>query len=408
MSAVLVLAGCSAGADEGDSSSITFMAAAYSDKSQAYWEDLISRFEKEHPGEKVNLSVVSWNDYDQKVSTMLANHQQPDILNYNTYAGYAAEDLLYPVDKVVSSSVRKDFLPAFTKDDTYKGTQYALPFIASARAMYYNKKIFAEAGLSKPPTTWAEFEAAAEKIKEAGYTGYALPLGTEEAQGELSLWMFNGGGGWKDSAGEWAVNSPANVQAVEFLRKLSTVDKVTQSNPGTTNRTDGAWQQFAQGKVGMVMGFPGTFDSMLAKGGLKADSDYAVAPAPVKAAGQKSATLGVQDVLMAFKSPNDKKVEVIRDFLDYFYKADNYQGFLTQEKFLPTTVSGAQALRNDKVLGPYIDLLPNARFAPTSDKSWTQVADATKQTIGLAVQPGHSPAQVLGDIQKRAEEAANR
>ena len=84
--------------------------------------------------------------------------------------------------------------------------------------------------------------------------GYALPLGPEEAQAEWAIWMWNNGGDWK-SGDAWAINSDKNVQTLSFLADLANKHKVTQVNPGKTNRTDGAFQLFKDGKVGMVMGF---------------------------------------------------------------------------------------------------------------------------------------------------------
>lgn len=399
----LALSACSS-ADSGssDADTITFMAAAYSDGTQAYWEDLIARFEKANPGKHVDLSVVSWNDYDQKVTTLLANKQQPDLLNYNTWSGYAASDLLYPVEEVTSPELREDFLTTFTDNDSLDGTPYALPFIASARAMYYNKDIFAAAGIAEPPTSWAEFREDAKKIRDAGYVGYALPLGTEEAQSEFGLWAYNGGGDWQTD-GKWSIDSEANVETAKFLNELVNVDRVTQDNPWATNRTDGAWQPFADGRVGMVFGFPGTFGQILDDAGLTADQ-YGVAALPTKTEEIPSTTLGVQDVLVAFKSSTDKTA-TITAFLDFFYDDENYTQFLTQEGFLPTTTSASDALASDPLLGAYIALLPDAKFAPTSDPAWTTVAGDIKQKIGEIAKPGADVSAILSGLQQDAENA---
>lgn len=399
----LALAGCGGGTASGgggDANTITFMAAAYSDGTEAYWQDLIQRFEAENEGMQVELSVVAWPDYDQRVTTLLANDQQPDLMNYNTWSAYAAADLLYPIEEITSPQVREDFLAAFVEDDSLDGTAYALPFIASARAMYYNTAIFAEAGITEPPATWQEFQAAAAAVRDAGYIGYALPLGTEEAQSEFALWAYNGGGDWQID-GQWAINSPANVETAQFLNDLVNTGKVTQDNPGATNRTDGAWQPFADGRVGMVFGFPGTFGQILSEAGL---TDYDVAPPPTKEAGAEPTTVGVQDVLVGFKDETDK-TETLTAFLDFFYQQENYTEFLTQEKFLPTTTSASQALASDPELGPYIDLLPNARFAPTSDPAWTSVSGDVKQSIGQVVDPGADAQAILDDLQAKAETA---
>ena len=103
--------------------------------------------------------------------------------------------------------------------------------------------------------TWDEFVAAAKKIQAlgSGNIGYALPLGPEEAQGEFSIWAFNNGGDWKKD-GAWTITSPQNVETLTFLKKLAVTDKVTQNNPGKTNRAD-AFDLFKSGKAGMVVGF---------------------------------------------------------------------------------------------------------------------------------------------------------
>src|SRR5207302_10363292 len=130
-----------------------------------------------------------------------------------------------------------------------------LPVLSSARAFFSDRDLFAKAGLTGPPRTWDEFVQAARKLQAlgGGVIGYALPLGPEEAQAEWSIWMWNGGGDWK--AGEtWAIDSAPNVRTLTFLADLANRHKVTQVNPGKTNRTDGAFQLSKDGKVGMVIG----------------------------------------------------------------------------------------------------------------------------------------------------------
>ena len=84
--------------------------------------------------------------------------------------------------------------------------------------------------------------------------GYALPLGPEEAQAEWAIWMWNNGGDWKSGDGGRSTATRTSRRS-RFLADLANRHKVTQVNPGKTNRTDGAFQLFKDGKVGMVMGF---------------------------------------------------------------------------------------------------------------------------------------------------------
>src|SRR6266508_237508 len=129
--------------------------------------------------------------------TMVQTRQMPDVLNIDDWVAYANQGLLYPARDVLDPQVQSDFLPSFTKNGELNGTQYGIPFIASVRALGYNQKLLSEAGGQSPPKTWQELEQTAQKAKAKGIIGYGLPLGSEEAQAEFSLFMWGNGGDWK-------------------------------------------------------------------------------------------------------------------------------------------------------------------------------------------------------------------
>jgi multiple sugar transport system substrate-binding protein len=379
-----------------DTTTIKLVAAQYSDKTKGYWENLIKAFEAKNPNVKVDLQVIDWNNITQQVNTMVQTRQLPDILNLNTYAGFAKDGLLYKASDVMAPSTVADFVPTFAKNSKYNGTQYGMPLLASARALFYNKDLFTKAHIAAPPKTWAQLLADAKKLQALGNgtIGYGLPLGAEEAQAEWSIWMWGNGGNWK-SGSKWTINSPKNVQTLQYMVDLSNKYKVTESNPGKTNRTDGVWTAFAQGKVGMCMGSPGTFIGMLKKA---PKVHYGIAAIPVNA-GNKPVTLGVEDYLMAFKKSGNQAA--VKAFLAFFYGKTNYAKFLTTEGFLPTTKSGSSALKSNPAFAPYLKLLPSARFYPSDDPAWPKVQGAVQNELGTAF--SSSPKSVLDDIQRAAE-----
>ncbi len=150
---------------------------------------------KASPKIKVNLKVIDWDTLLQQVPTMISTRNYPDVLNFNAYSTFAASGLLQPAKDELSPSTEADFESSFLASDSIKGTQHAILWIASVRALGYNKAAFTKAGITSPPTTWAELTTDAQKAKKAGYIGYCLPLGSEEAQAEWSLWMWSDGGG---------------------------------------------------------------------------------------------------------------------------------------------------------------------------------------------------------------------
>ncbi len=412
---VLALAACSGGTGAGSSApksssggasagkvaSIKLVAAEYSKSNTGkFWSDFATKYQAK-TGTKLDVQVVSWDDIDQQSSTMIQNGNPPDILNLNVYASYAKDKLLYSADEVLPEAVKSDLLPAFVKSGTYQGKLYGMPDLSSARALFFNKDLFAKAGIAKPPTTWADFESDAKKITAlgGGAVGYAMPLGPEEAQAEFSIWLVNNGGDWKTS-GKWSINSAKSLETLQFLKKLAVEDKVTQNNPGKTNRTDGAFPLFSSGKAGMVVGF-----SPL-QGQLDKDKKvkYGIAPMPTKD-GSTAQTYGVTDYLMAFKKSNNQAA--VKAFYDLYYQPDEVNTFIKAEGFLPVTTSGVQKFSSDKALKVYLDTLPHTHLTPTDDPAFDKVKLAVQQNIGAAVSPNGDPKKVLDSLQKQAEAAGS-
>jgi multiple sugar transport system substrate-binding protein len=175
---------------------------------------------------------------------------------------------------------------------------------------------------------------------------------------------------------------------------------VTQVNPGKTNRTDGAFQLFKDGKVGMVMGFSPLAKQLDAEGKVQ----YGVAEMPTNVG--TPVTLAVEDYLMAFKKQGNQ--EAVKGFLDLYYQPENITKWIRAEGFLPVTKSGLQQMSADAKLKPYLDALPNARLVPTTDPAWDKVKVDVQQSIGVAAQPGGDPKAVLEQLQKNALAASGR
>ena len=405
--AALALSGCSGGSGAGTAAgggaagetakvaSIKLVAAEYSKGTATFWKQFAEKY-KAKTGTTLEVQVVSWDSIDQTSSTMIQNNNAPDILNLNVYASYAKDKLLYSADEVLSPAVKSDLLDAFVKSGTYQDKMYGMPDLSSARALFYNKDLFAKAGIAAPPKTWDEFVSAAKKVQALGDgdIGYAMPLGPEEAQGEFSIWTFNNGGDWKKN-GAWSINSPENVTTLTFLKNLATQEKVTQNNPGKTNRAQ-AFDLFKSGKVGMVVGF-----SPLA-GALDKDKkvNYGVAPMPTNVGGAPQ-TFGVTDYLMAFKRPGNQ--DAVKAFYDLYYQKDQVNEFIKAEGFLPVTKSGIEAFKSDEKLKVYLDTLPNVHLTPTDDPTWDKVKLAVQQNLGAAVGDAGDPKTVLDALQKTAE-----
>jgi multiple sugar transport system substrate-binding protein len=400
----LTVGACSGSSGDGGGSSsgnvtLKLVAADYgtgpSNTSEKYWQGIADAFHKANPTITVKVTAINWNDFDNQVQTLIQNRQYPDITEGDYFSTYAQEGLLYSADQVLSNP--GNLLPVFAKQGTYNGKQYGLPFTTSSRTLFYNKKLFQQAGISSAPQTWADVQADAAKIKALGKVGFGLPLGSEEAQAESLLWFLGNDGNYQDSSGNWSINSPQNVQTMQFLKQLVKAGD-TEPNPGTKNRTD-LWKDFAAGNIGMINGSPALIP-IIQEGGKLTDGDWTSVPIAGKT-GPLTSTLGVCDNVAAFK-PNGHQAQ-IKKFLDFAYQ-DTYQTQFDKEyDLLPATVSGSTALASDPSFGPFLKALPNAVQYP-SNTSWAQVKTQIQHTVGTIVTG--NPQSVLDAIQQTAKKGS--
>ena len=336
--------------------------------------NFVKLFEEANPGVKLNLEVVSWTDVYTVVSTRISNNNAPDILNIDTFADYATEGLLMPVSDYCPEELYKDFFPSFIEQSVIDGTVWAVPDLASARAMYYNVDMFKEVGI-EVPTTWAELEDACQAIMDF-YGGEVYPWGidmtTDEGQAAFSYYTWNNDGGFVDADGNWALNSDKNKEAIEF--EIGLYKKgYTNPNPATQTRYD-LQDMFGAGKLAMVIA-PNQLPSYLAEKSYTVN--FGTAALPHKEGAASGAT-GVMDRVMAFKdetAPDQAaRNEAIGKFLTFFYDPANYTGWVSMEGFLPAVSSAVSFLvEADPSFEAWLTVLDSCQFYPTAKAEWIDV-----------------------------------
>ncbi len=405
--AMLLVLGCCAAFAEGDGITLDVIICQYGPNTENWFlgdgmdgTNFVAKFEEANPGIKLNLQVVSWNDVYTEVSTRIQNNNAPDILNIDVFANYAADGLLLPVKDYCPDELFADFFPSFIEQSVIDGTVWAVPDLASARALYVNTDILNEVGV-EIPTTWAELEDVCQAIVDF-YNGEVYPWGidmtTDEGQAAFSYYVWNNDGGFVDADGNVALNSEKNVEAIEYA--IGLVNKgYTNPNPATQTRYD-LQDMFGAGKLAMVIA-PNQLPSYLK------DKDYnvnfATAALPVNEGAKPGAT-GVMDRVMAFKDdayPDQAaRNEAIGKFLSFFYAPENYVGWVSMEGFLPAVNSSVAALvESDPSFEAWLNVLDSCQFYPTALDNW----DAIKQGVIKVEQEaltGGDVKTLLDDLQK--------
>lgn len=168
----------------------------------------------------------------------------------------------------------------------FQGAQYAMPWYTNNVALYVNNQMLADAGIAAPPTTWAEFEAAAIAMTNAERGTYGLTLGSA-GTGAFQIYSFiwQNNGEMVDAEGRVRLNEPEAIGAVEFISGLYTQHRAIPDTVLTAMTWDEVNAPFLQGRAGMLISGDWALGA-IARGA--PDLDYSVVPLPV---GQRAATV---------------------------------------------------------------------------------------------------------------------
>nr|WP_314088564.1 sugar ABC transporter substrate-binding protein [uncultured Shinella sp.] len=156
-------------------------------------KSIVGKFEAANPGTKVEIISLPWGEAFQKFATMVSAGEVPDVMEMpDTWLSlYANNGMLESLEPYLKTWEHTAGLTprALELGRDVKDTAYMLPYGFYLRAMFYNKKLLAEAGVSEPPKTMDEFAEASKKISALpGKYGYCLRGGP----GGLNGWVMFG------------------------------------------------------------------------------------------------------------------------------------------------------------------------------------------------------------------------
>ncbi|WP_438348109.1 extracellular solute-binding protein [Paenibacillus sp. FA6] len=376
---------------------IRFVASEYSTETKPLLEKLVKEFGRRNPLIDVELQVANWDILDGIYTTMISKNQPPDLLNTNVYAHFAQDGLLNNLGEIISPELASKLNPNLVEMDQMDGVQYAIPYVATMRNLYYNKDMFQKAGITSPPNTWSELEETARKIKALGVSEvFGVDLTDNETQASLSYVFFGSGGSWiKD--GEWTINSPANIEGLTFLKELFD-EGLTDPEPTVTTRDE---KQRILGEGQLAMMISGNYFTSVVPREFP-ELQWGKGPIPVKD-GLPPMTFGVHDVLVSFKTDHTNR-EALSKFLDFLYDDQAYEEMIRREGFLPiTTTVGMTLSEQDEVMRGDLEALSKAKFYPVQEPSWQAVLDYTRKMGDAVLYEGITPQSALDQLQHFAE-----
>ncbi len=216
-------------------------------------QPVLDDFKKAHPEITVEVQQLTWSDGPQKITAAVASGTVPDLceLGSTQFAQYASAGALRDLTPLADSL--RDQYRAWDMV-TYQQHVFGLPWVVGSRALYYNKVLFARAGLdsTKAPETWSEFADAAAKVQALGGDIHGNALNAGERLIFVKKFMpfawGNGGDVLSSDNTRSLVNSQQNLDALKFYLSLKPSSMV--------QRQEILDQAFMEGKIGMNLSGP--------------------------------------------------------------------------------------------------------------------------------------------------------
>jgi ABC-type glycerol-3-phosphate transport system substrate-binding protein len=232
------------------SKKITFLTWNIIDQKELI-EGWIKRFQAAHPGAEVEWLDKKGPDFGPFYQTQLTAGTPPDVINTQGALGleYAAQGALLDLTPLFAkeAAVKARYDANYLGNWIYEGHNYMVPFYITKTLLFYNKPMFAKAGLAGPPKSFDEILSQAQKMTSGDATGF-MTLNFDWLY--WPLFAENGVQLVTPDLKKTAFNTP---KAAEVLDKLA---KSTQSNAINKISWTGRWVEpngaFAAGNVGML------------------------------------------------------------------------------------------------------------------------------------------------------------
>jgi N,N'-diacetylchitobiose transport system substrate-binding protein len=218
---------------------------------------------------KINVQWIPWADRTTDWQKALASGKNaPDVTelgNTDTPTEASIGMLANIAPQVSAWSNKSDLVAGMLANDTQGSTVAAVPWFGGVRGIWYRTNQFKAAGISAPPTSWAQLLSDAKALmkKYPGSFGLGAPSNYDYA---LASFIWGAGGQVAvQQGGKWAgqLTTPQAEAGIKFYVDLTTVDKVSPAkyigqtelgNPGATS--GGSNEDFGLGRLGMYIDGP--------------------------------------------------------------------------------------------------------------------------------------------------------
>lgn len=376
-------------------------------------DDMAAAFEQDHPGIRVKpVYSGSYQDTITKVLTAMKGGDAPQVsvlLSTDMYT-LIDEDAIVPFDELAQTDDDRawmtGFYPGFMKNSQTGGQTWGIPFQRSTVVMYWNKALFAEAGLDpqRPPQTWAELVEYGNKLTRRDAAGNVTTWGVQVPSSGFPYWLFQtfatqNGVELMNAAGtETYFDRPEVIEALQFWVDLSRTHGIHPPGVvewGTTPK------DFFERKAAIIYTTTGNLTNIRNNAGF----DFGVAMLP---AGKQRGTPTGGGNFHIFKNATPEQREAAFKFVKWMTTPERAAEWAIATGY----VAVSPAAWDTPAMKDYVSEFPaplvardqlEFAVAELSTHENQRVTKALNDGLQAALTGTKSPAQAMQDAQREAE-----
>ncbi|MFI1827447.1 sugar ABC transporter substrate-binding protein [Streptomyces sp. NPDC020412] len=392
LAAVLALSACggSGGSDVAADEKQTLTVWAMGTEGEKLGE-VAAAYQKKNPHITVKVTPVGWDVAHQKLVSAAAAGKLPDVTQMgSTFMGEFAElGVLEPVD--TAKFKKDDFFAAAWDGNVVDGKAYGVPWYTEARVLYYRTDLAQQAGVTKPPATWAELSALATAYQKQADTTWGIslqPYNLDAWQNWLPFFYSAGGELTKD--GKPALDSEAAVTALKEYGTYFDKGLAKKSvQPGYDVVKD-----FGNGSVPMFLSGPWQ-STNIAENQPELKGKWAAAPLP---AGDSSTSWAGGSSLVISKDSKHKAAAA--DFVAHLSEPATQADWYERTTDLPANKAAWDQgkLATDPMAKVFRTQLESAKAIPALAK-WAEIGSKIDEAIESVTQGKATPEQAAKKMQ---------
>jgi raffinose/stachyose/melibiose transport system substrate-binding protein len=404
------LGGCSREQAASGSKTINWWHIANTDPMLSVWAKLARDFEAAHPGVKVNITPLENEAFKAKLTTVTQAGNPPDI--FHSWGGGVLEQQVNAGLVREFSGDAKAFLgnlaPNGVKLYEVGGKQYGVPYELGMVGFWYNKELFARAGVQGPPKTWSELLAAVKQLQAAKIVPIAL-AGADKWPAHF-YWSYlairqGGVAGMAHAAKTGSFDGPDFVAAGERLEELVALEPFQPGFLGAKYAaSDGQSAMMGNGQAAMEL--MGQWAPMIEaaystdKKGIGDKLGFFPFPALEGGKGSPSDVLGGCNGFAVGKNAPPEALELVK----FLLSPESQRRATGEGGVLPVTRGAEDAIRDPNLKIVHQALVSATGFQLYLDQAYPPaIGQQVNDSVAELVAKSASPAAVAQAIAKTAK-----